>query len=236
MAHRETSLGGRAGDFPSTAWSMIVAAADAHNPSCREQLERLIRAYWRPAYGYLRACGGGVEDAKDLTQEFFTRLLEREDVRRLSPDRGSFRGFLKRALKNFLIDASRREKARRPADARLIRFEDYPDMDWDSGKGEDGDSAFEREWRRTVMGAAIEDLRGRVKPADFEAFRSYCLNEGSDVTYSDLAKKLGVSEIDVRKGLERCRRELRELVRVRIRDYVHDERDVETEYREIVRE
>ena len=121
----DTSIGGSRRDFPSTSWNLIRGAGKAQ----REHLERLIYLYWKPAYLYLRAAGRkSVEDAKDLTQDFFARLIERKDWERLSPERGSFRGFLKRALKNFMIDAARREQARRPGEGLfLFRFEEVRD-------------------------------------------------------------------------------------------------------------
>src|SRR4026208_42867 len=107
----DTSIGGSRRDFPSTSWNLVRGVGKAQ----REHLERLIYLYWKPAYLYLRASGKkSVEDAKDLTQDFFARLIERKDWEKLSPEKGSFRGFLKRALKNFMIDAPPRAQDRPP--------------------------------------------------------------------------------------------------------------------------
>ena len=148
----DTSIGGSRRDFPSTSWNLIRGAGKSQ----REHLERLIYLYWKPAYLYLRASGRkSVEDAKDLTQDFFARLIERKDWERLSPERGSFRGFLKRALKNFMIDAARREQARRPGEGLfLFRFEEVRD----AHPTVDPERAFDREWIKTVLRDSIKDL------------------------------------------------------------------------------
>lgn len=241
----DTSIGGGLHDFPSTSWTLIRAARGA---GWREPLQRLIALYWKPAYYYIRAAGRrGVEEAKDLTQDFFARMLERRDWERLSPDRGSFRGFLKRALKNFMVDAARREKARKPQDGALVfRFEDCQDS-MPEATGDDPEGAFDREWFRTVLHESLGELERRFKGQDghFEAFRLYCLPEKGDTalglgagggkTYADVARKLGVSETDVRKRLERCRAELRKIVMERIRDYAGDEKEVEAEYARVLK-
>jgi len=247
MTTGDTSLGGSRREFPSTSWTLIRSAGDAG----REGLERLIQTYWKPAYFYIRAAGRrDVEDAKDLTQEFFGRLVERRDWERLSPERGSFRGFLKRALKNFVTDAARRDQARRPAAGVLLfRFDDV--LDAAPPAGTPGD-LFEHEWTHAVLEESIRELERRLRaegaPKLFEVFRLYCLPEekGSgtrrfvqgerprEKTYADVAARLGIKESDVRKRLARCRIELKAIVLEKIREYAGDEDEVREEYVRIV--
>jgi RNA polymerase sigma-70 factor (ECF subfamily) len=244
----DTSIGGSRRDFPSTSWNLIRGVGKAH----REHLERLIYLYWKPAYLYLRASGRkSVEDAKDLTQDFFARLIERKDWEKLTPERGSFRGFLKRALKNFMIDAARREQARRPGEGLfLFRFEEVRD----AHPTVDPEKAFDREWIKTILRDSIRDLEIRLKKEGssnlFDVFKLYCLPDGSadpaessrflkgeleGITYADVATKLGLRESDVRKRLARCRAVLREIVLERIREYSTSEDEVMTEFEKIVR-
>jgi len=237
----DTSIGGPRADFPSTSWTLI---RKAQGPS-RESLERLVYLYWKPAFYYIRAAGRrSVEDAKDLTQGFFTRLVERRDWERLSPELGSFRGFLKRGLKNFLIDAARRDEARRPSGALLFRFGECRD---DAGPVEDPEAEFDRQWTRTLLDDSIRALEDRLKAegsgALMDVFRLYCLpgDPGDSTrlfkgggTYADVAAKLGFRESDVRKRLSRCREVLREIVLERIREYSGDEAEAAAEFRRIV--
>lgn len=241
MSSGDTSIGGSLHDFPSTSWTLIRAA---HGQSWREPLQRLITLYWKPAYFYIRAAGRrGVEEAKDLTQEFFARMLERRDWEKLTPERGSFRGFLKRALKNFVIDASRREKARKPETGILVfRFEECQDALPETG-GEDPDGVFDREWFRTVLRESLAELERKLRASGheehFRVFRRYCFPEGQEGqaagTYADVAKEFRLTETDVRKRLERCRAELRKIVLEKIRDYSGEDEDVEAEYARILK-
>src|SRR5262245_7703293 len=105
MSSPGTDLGGTSPAFRTTMWSDIVAAGDPGNPGARENLDRLIRTYWKPAFAYLQASWRlSVEDAKDCTQAFFARLLERDSWASISRDKGSFRSYLKGALKYFMIN------------------------------------------------------------------------------------------------------------------------------------
>src|SRR6185295_8801741 len=108
----ETVMGGTSPSMPVTHWTQVLSAGNPASPLQREALDRLVESYWRPVYVYIRrAWRRDVEEAKDLTQAFFARLLEKETFARADPARGSFRAYLKTALKHFLVNA--RESAER---------------------------------------------------------------------------------------------------------------------------
>src|SRR6185369_5234403 len=92
-------------DFPETRWSQLLELRDPAHPRYAEHLDRLAQQYWKPVYHYAKALRRA--DAEDVTQQFFAMLLARRDLENLSPDRGSFRGFLKTALKHFVLSADR---------------------------------------------------------------------------------------------------------------------------------
>src|SRR5881296_3352252 len=85
--------------FQTTHWSVVLAAGDPQAPGAREALERLCRAYWYPLYAYVRRRGYTPEDAQDLTQSFFARLLERRSIQGVEREKGKFRSFLLASLK-----------------------------------------------------------------------------------------------------------------------------------------
>src|SRR4051812_26788366 len=95
---------GPAGGFATTRWSLILAARAEDAPAVREALSALCAAYWYPLYAYVRRCGHAPEDALDLTQEFFARLLERDFLAAADPARGRFRSFLLTCCKHFLAN------------------------------------------------------------------------------------------------------------------------------------
>src|SRR5438445_11464830 len=89
--------------FATTHWSVVLAAGDACAPEQMLALERLCRAYWRPLYAFVRRQGHGPEEAQDLTQAFFARLLERRDLENVRREKGRFRSYLLVSLKHFLV-------------------------------------------------------------------------------------------------------------------------------------
>src|SRR5437660_1288726 len=99
-----TSRGGQAREFDSTHWSVVLRAGDSKGPQYAESLEKLCRAYWYPLYAFVRRNRRDPEEARDLTQEFFAKLLEKKWLAQADPARGRFRTFLLAALKHFLAN------------------------------------------------------------------------------------------------------------------------------------
>ena len=99
--------------FPSTRWSLVLAATGQDAPESAEALESLCRAYWYPLYAYVRRCGQGPHDAQDLTQGFFFRLLEKNWLDSADREKGKLRTYLIVALKNFMGNEWRRSSAQR---------------------------------------------------------------------------------------------------------------------------
>src|SRR6266851_1982264 len=97
--------------FRTTHWSMIVAAQDGESTEARAALAELCEAYWYPLYAFIRRQGHSMEDARDLTQEFFTRLLEKDYLGAADRERGKFRSFLLGCCKHFLANEHDRAKA-----------------------------------------------------------------------------------------------------------------------------
>src|SRR5438067_1489778 len=89
--------------FATTHWS-VVLTAQGSSPAADEALERLCRGYWRPLYAFVRRQGHGVEEAQDLTQGFFERILERRDLNAVRQEKGRLRSYLLVSLKHFLAN------------------------------------------------------------------------------------------------------------------------------------
>src|SRR6185436_7153471 len=94
--------------FATTHWSVVLAAGHGSGTGAQAALEKLCRAYWFPLYVFARRQGNSPEDAQDLTQDFFCRLLEKNYLAKADPDRGKFRTFLLRSLKHFLVNEWKR--------------------------------------------------------------------------------------------------------------------------------
>ena len=90
--------------FVTTHWSVVLTAARSETTRARAALENLCQTYWHPLYAYVRRRGYSPEDTQDLTQTFFARLLERNAIAGVAPEKGRFRSFLLASMNHFLAD------------------------------------------------------------------------------------------------------------------------------------
>lgn len=206
-------------DFPETRWSQLLELRDPSHPRYAEHLERLAKQYWNPVFHYARALSKA--DAEDLTQQFFAMLLARRDLEKLAPERGSFRGFLKTALRHFIFSAGRAASIR-----SAVPLKDEADL-------RTPEQAFDREWARGVLSEAVARLRKESSPVAFGLFREYCLEE-TGASYADLARRYKVGEDDVRNRLREARLRMREILEELLRDYLLPGQDVDAELRFIL--
>jgi len=250
MGYGDTTLGGSTRSFPTTQWSQILGAQDRTLPGYRDRLDVLLRTYWRPAYAYIRVgWKKSNEDAKDLTQSFFARLLQNGLIASARAEDGRFRSYFKQALRNFLIDADRAAEVRRPIEPVVAL-----DGEAEVPSGATPDEVFDRQWLSCLVDDSIArleaELRTEGKAVYFNVFRSYLLDpdaakettvssRGGELqlpTYGSVAGRWGLSESDVRNYLTHCRARLRELLKAAVRATVENPRDVEEELRSLLNE
>jgi len=209
--------------FVTTHWSVVLDAAGSDTKS-RVALETLCRTYWYPLYAYVRRRGHSAPDAQDLTQAFFTRLLERQWVGHADPDRGRFRTFLLTALSRFLADEWDRLRAQKRGGGQV-----HLPIQLDSAETryghEPADKAtpeqyFERRWALTLLESVLEGLRTeyeREGKAELFAGLNGCLVGGSESQpYAALAAQLGMNEGAVKVAVHRLRKRYRQLLRLEI--------------------
>lgn len=228
--------------FLTTHWSVVLAAAHSASPKAAAALEQLCQAYWYPLYAYVRRRGYGPEDARDLTQSFFMRLLEREDLRRADRQRGKFRTFLLCALANFLTDEWDRSR-------RLKRGGGEMAISFDAATAEeryrlepvdqlDAATLFDRRWATTLLERALvrleEEFRSRGQAELLSALRPFVLGEQVELTYADLALRLGMTVAAAKMAASRMRARCRELLREEISQTVTTPQQAEEEYRALL--
>lgn len=213
---RETSLHER---FPATRWSAIRASAEGGAVTRKQGFSRLITAYWRPVYVYLRFRHQRTDaDARDLTQAFFAQCWERNTFSSFDPARGRFRTFVRTCVDRYVIDQHRSEHAQRrggewdhiPIDvAQLERDTALIDPALSS----DPERLFEAEWIRSLLLQALTDLRtsyaSQSKDLDLAIFEDYELAPGERPSYAELAIHYRVPATTVTNRLAAVRRALR---------------------------
>ncbi len=241
----DTQIGGGAGRFPLTRHSVVLAMQGSDPDERRRGYETLVATYWKPVYKYLRIkWQASNEDAKDLTQEFFTRALEKSFFDRYDPARARFRTFLRTCLDGFA--ANERKSA-----GRIKRGggQSFVPLDFETAEGElrhhepasgvDLDEYFHQEWIRSLFGIVVDRLRTECraagKSAQFAVFERYDLDPASPKpTYQEIADQLHLSITDVTNYLSWTRREFRRLVLDQLRAITATDEEFQAEARELL--
>jgi RNA polymerase sigma factor (sigma-70 family) len=234
--------------FPSTHWSVIVAAggSDAEPDIAQAALAELCQTYWAPLYGFVRSRGYTEHDAQDLTQSFFAYLIEHKIYARVDRQKGRFRSFLLASLKNFLADASDRERTLKrgggqnflPLHEEQIKEAESVFQNHRSASTEE--LLFDRSWAEALVTAGLERLsagyKGEAKERLFNELRIFLVGStGPPPAYAELAVRLGMSESTLRSHVTRLRARYREVLRAEVRQTVHTEAEVDEELRELLR-
>jgi RNA polymerase sigma-70 factor (ECF subfamily) len=229
------------GTFATTQWSMVAQAARGSSPEAARALAALCETYWYPLYAYVRRRGYRVEEAQDLTQDFFAVLLEKDRLRKADRQRGKFRTFLLASLDNYLTNEWRKAGAQKRGGRR-------PTLSLDFEKGEDRyrlepvdrwtpERIFQRRWAMTLLERALDRLRSEYqehgKGELYEALRAYLGGEAAAAPYQEIAARLDMSEGAVKTAAHRLRRRCRELLQAEAAQTVADPQDAEAELREL---
>ena len=228
--------------FPSTSWTVIREAQGAPEPERARALDRLISIYWRPVYWTIRLDWGvAPEDARDLTQEYFARFVERELVHEVASERGRFRSYVKATLKNFLLAWRRAERAqKRGGGLRIVALDDLDPIEAEPPAAEGSpESRFERELMRAILLRALDELRDsldREGRSDlFELFRRFYVSEPEEPapSYRDLMDRFRIGEHDVKNRLAAARTRFRNHVLTLLRDGLTSDADLASEIRAV---
>ncbi len=219
--------------FATTRWTVVRAAGE----SAAEALEALCAAYWFPLYAYVRRHGFSKEDAEDLTQAFFAKLLERRDIAGLRRENGRFRAFLLASMKHFL--SNERDRAGRLKRGGHITH--FP-LDWgsadrqfqvaDSGQAAP-DAAYDREWALALLARVVarlgDEYSAQGKAERFEQMKPFLTMGKGAISYAEAAKAMSIEAGAARVAVHRMRKRYRALLREEIAHTLSDPEMVEEE-------
>jgi len=227
--------------FATTRWSLVLAAGERNSPQSADALAALCEAYWYPLYAFVRRRGHDADGARDLTQAFFTRLLEKNDLAAAQPERGKFRSYLLTSLKHFLANEWDRERAQKRGGGRSglsidfgtaeERYSREPSHDLTAEK------IFERRWALVLLEKVLARLNGESakagKQGSFDRLKVFLTGEKSPVTYDQLASEMGMSEGALKVAVHRLRRRYRELLREEIGQTLAGPEEIDQEIRDL---
>jgi RNA polymerase sigma factor (sigma-70 family) len=228
--------------FNTTHWSVVTLACQTQSPHSLAALEKLCRTYWPPLYAFIRRRGYPEEDARDLTQEFFARLLERNEFEAVDPRKGKFRTFLLAALTHFLSNQRDHDHAaKRGGGQQIISLQEINDEQWrhlEPAWELSPDKLFDVRWAATVLERALMELRRELadegRAAQFEALKGFLTEDPGDGDYAAIAARLGAAKPAVAVMVYRLRQRYRELVRAEVAHTVCNPLEVDEEMRHLL--
>lgn len=224
--------------FDTTQWSLVLAAQDENSAAAKIALTQLCEKYWYPLYAFVRQTEADANQACDIIQGFFEKVIEKDYIGDADRSRGKFRTFLLSSLTNFM--ANQRDKAnaiKRGAGVSHFSFEFH--------KGEQRflqepvdprtpETHFQRRWAVTLLNQVLESLRAEFvaegKEPWFEHLVQF-LTPGDNESHQQVAAKLEMTEGAVKVAVHRLRARYRERLRDEIAQTVTDPGDVDGEIR-----
>lgn len=227
--------------FTTTRWTVVLAAGCEDSANSRAALADLCERYWPPLYSYARRQGHSLDDAQDLTQAFFTRLIEKHYVQDADPLRGRFRSFLLASFKHFLANEWDRGRAqKRGGGWRTVAIDgETAEAHYVAVAAADPvtpEMLFERHWAEGVLARTRAALRAEYEAAGktdvFQQLEG--MLTGEKRLYADVARELGTTEGAVKVRVHRLRRRFRELLEAEVGATVADDGEVEDEIRHLI--
>lgn len=226
-----------------THWTTVSDAAcgDA-SQRAHAALARLCETYWPPVYSYVRRLGYPPEDAKDLTQEFFCRVIDKQYLKAVLPEKGKFRSFLLLLLNRFLADERDREHCQKRGGGQRIASWDARELeqtcDWEPLDDRTPERIYERQWVLTLLQLVLDRLRAEaVEDGNERFFSTVChfLEGDRGDSYGEAAARLRMAEGAVRVAVHRLRARYREILYAEIARTVTSPDEIAEEMRQLVR-
>lgn len=228
--------------FATTHWSLVLNAAGGDGPAADHALETLCRAYWPAIHCYVRRRIPDPEQARDLTQEFFARLLQRGAIAAADPQKGRFRTFLLTLLQRFLTDElNRASTLKRGGGERILSLDEFASEEgrpFEPFTTRTPEEEFDRRWALATLDNALLRLRAEAERSGngslFESVQTLLSGGGDHGEIVRTAERLGLGESALKMRLSRWRARYRELIREEVAQTVPRLADLEIEMKHLL--
>jgi RNA polymerase sigma-70 factor (ECF subfamily) len=228
-------------NFKTTHWSLVLAAGDRDAREWREAMSVLCTTYWLPLYAFVRRQGYSAEQAEDLTQEFFVRLMEKDFLRSVDRAKGLFRSYLLACLQHFLSNARDQQLAQKRGGGRKGVSLDFRTAEksyrLEPRDNRTAERVFERQWALAILLHVLDRLQEEWtttgREVHFKALKVFLTGEDHPATYNEIAQQLGSSVPAMKVAVHRMRRRFRELLREEIGRGVTEPAEIDEEIRRL---
>jgi RNA polymerase sigma-70 factor (ECF subfamily) len=206
-------------------------------------LSELCEAYYQPVFRFLRREGREEDAARELTQEFFARLLAGNGLGAADPQRGRFRSYLLGAVKHFLGDQRKQEQRLKRGGGVAPESLDgehgtAPGLHVADHANAPDDTMFDREWALAVMNRALQSIAAEFAGADkaeqFTVLKPWLVGDAASLPQGTAATRLGLSESAIKVAIHRLRKRFREVIRAEIAQTMEEAGEVDGELRYLV--
>lgn len=227
--------------FGRTHWTKVLLAADPTAVGFEAALQELCQAYWYPLYAFVRRSGHSPQDAEDLTQAFFARLLDKSFLAAADQAKGRFRTFLLVALKRFLANEWDRQHAQKRGGFAPVVMIDHDLAETQFGgeptQTEPPDVLLERQWAVTLIGQVMGRLQTEYTTSGrselFGYLRASLTRDDTAIAYVEIAARLQTTTAAVKMAAHRLRARYQVLLRKEIARTVASPDDIEDEIRHL---
>jgi RNA polymerase sigma factor (sigma-70 family) len=217
----------------------VLAAGRPGSDGADEALARLCALYWYPVFAFVRRQGVPAEEAEDLTQGFFARIIEKGDLGDADRSRGRFRSFVLAACRHFLSNERDRARARKRGGGQLPIPIDVATAEGRYERAlahsETPERLYDRQWCLTLLDGVLEGLREDYEAAGkgrvFDRLKAFLTEDEASGTHAETGRELGMTGAAVKVAVHRLRRRYRDELRRRVADTVESAEDVEDEIR-----
>lgn len=206
--------------YSNTRWSVILKYSEDEDEKSKTALNWLAKHYWHPVYYYILYHCRDANRAEDLTQDFFSQLIEKKTLKYVDKNRGRFRNFLKASIKNFLIQMWQKKMAqKRGGNTAIVSLHDLNDDNMPLKKdSENPERLFDLKWTEALMDRVFkriqEDFKKSGREKHFEKYRNYLFHKGAE-DYKTVSKEFGITVQNVKTSISRLRQKFVQ--------YFHDE-------------
>lgn len=229
--------------FTTTLWTAVRLAGQGDGSPAAEALEKLCRTYWYPLYAYARRGGKGPEEARDLTQGFFARILRNNFFAHADEAKGRFRSYLLKSFQRFMGEEwDRSRAAKRGGGVEPISLDPHEAETRyavEPADVQDPVRIFERRWAVSLIEQTLERLEAEFKAAgkssQFNEMKPFLVGESEEAVSTSLAPRLGLQPGAAHQALKRFRDRYRALFREEVAQTVDGPQELEEELQHIFR-